>query len=57
MAAGIEDVEAYRALKSRMLYDYFKKRNVQYLIDPEEWPFKYYIDYWGVDISKKLTMV
>jgi hypothetical protein len=23
-AAGIEDVEAYRALKSRMLYDYLK---------------------------------
>lgn len=56
-AAGIEDVEAYRALKSRMLYDYLIKRNVQYLIDPEEWPFKYYIDHWGVDISKKLIKI
>ena len=56
-AAGIEDIEAYKALKAHKLYDYLKKRNVQYLVDPKVWIFKYYIDYWGVDINTKLEEV
>jgi len=56
-AAGIEDLEAYKALKSHSLYHYLKQRGVQYLIDPKETPFKYYVDYWGVDIGEKLMTV
>jgi hypothetical protein len=56
-AAGIEDIEAYKALKNRYLYAYLKQRNVQYLIDPKETPLKYYADYWGVNIAEKLEIV
>ena len=52
--AGIEDLDAYKALKESRLYDYMKERNVQYLVDIPEWIFIYYKDRWGVDIKTKL---
>jgi hypothetical protein len=56
-AAGIEDIEAYKALKNHELYAYLKQRGVQYLIDPEQWPFKYYAPFWGVNMHEKLEAV
>jgi hypothetical protein len=56
-AAGIEDLDAYKALKDHQLYYYLKKRGVQYLIDPKNWPFYWYKDYWGIDITAKLEIV
>jgi hypothetical protein len=56
-AAGIEDIMAYNALKDHKLYDYLKKRDVQYLIDPKEWPFIHYSAFWGVDMHEKLEEV
>lgn len=56
-AAGIEDMEAYKALKTRELYKYLKGRGVAYLVDPPSWPFEFYREYWGVDIDEKLMEV
>jgi hypothetical protein len=56
-AAGIEDTEAYQALKSRTLYKYLKDRGVVYLVDPPNWPFEFYREYWGVEMDEKLTLV
>ncbi len=56
-AAGIEDIEAYKALKAHKLYDYLKLRDVKYLVDPQEWPFQFYADYWGIDMHEKLEEV
>ncbi len=55
--AGIEDMQAYEALKDRKLYEYLKTRGVEYVIDPPVWPYEHYKDYWGVDISQKLEVV
>jgi hypothetical protein len=56
-AAGIEDTEAYKALKAHMLYGYLKDRGVEYLVDPPNWPFEFYREYWGVNIDDKLFEV
>ncbi len=56
-AAGIEDTEAYQALNSRTLYKYLKDRGVEYLIDPPNWPFEFYREYWGVNIDEKLKAI
>lgn len=54
-AAGIEDIEAYKALKSRDMYGYIKSRGAVYLVDPEDWVFLFYRDYWGTNIESKVT--
>ena len=56
-AAGIEDTEAYKALNSRHLYKYLRDRGVVYLVDPPDWPFEFYREYWGVNIDEKLSKV
>ena len=55
--AGNEDPRANKALKEKNLYNYLKQRGVKYVIDPDFCPFKYYREYWGVDISQKLVEV
>lgn len=55
--AGIEDINAYHALKDKKLYRYLQERNVKYIIDPKEWLFEHYVDYWGVDINEKVTPI
>jgi len=56
-AAGIEDTEAYKALRAHELYSYLHSRGVEFLVDPHSWPFEFYRDYWGVNIDEKLETV